>query len=100
MGHKLVCFNCRVARNLSLDISSWESKNKFCVKCQSEIRILPHRFRPPKKDDVKKWETVFFLFENGFRYEHIYDDDTKNYAKIPENMREAIEFINTYKLTI
>ena len=99
MGHKLVCFNCRTSKNLSLDISSWESNSRF-VKCNSELKLLPHRFRPPRKDDIKKWEVVIFLFENGFKYEHIYDDNLKSYVEIPENIRDAKEFINKYKVSI
>ena len=53
-----------------------------------------------RKDDIKKWEVVIFLFENGFKYEHIYDDNLKSYVEIPENIRDAKEFINKYKVSI
>lgn len=99
MGHKLVCFNCRISNNLSLDISTWESSSKSCIKCNSEFKLLPHRFRPPKRDDIKRWEVVAFLFENEFRFEHIYDNILKCYVGIPENLRDAKEFINKYKVS-
>ena len=98
MGHKLVCFNCKVSKNLSLDILTWNSTSKLCTKCNSDLKLLPHRFRPPRKEDLKKWEVVVFLFESGFRYEHIYDDNIGSYVDIPENMRDAIDFINKYKV--
>lgn len=100
MGHKLVCFTCRIAKNLSLDISTWDSSSKICVKCKSEMKILSHRFRPPQRENTKQWEVVSFLFSRGFRYEHIHDNDTGSYVKIPENMRDATEFLNIYKESI
>jgi len=43
---------------------------------------------------------IIFLFNNGFRFEHIHDSNTGTYAKIPENMRDAGEFLNIYKKVI
>jgi hypothetical protein len=65
---------------------------------------MPHRFRPPKKTDIKKWEVVKFLIEHGFKYQHIYKDvslnngivDYSNYAVYPDNMKEAKEFAEKY----
>lgn len=68
--------------------------------------LLPHRFRPPKKDDEKKWEIVRFLLKHGFYYQHIYKkiETHKNgvtsyeeYAEYPENMLDAKEFVEVYK---
>jgi hypothetical protein len=65
---------------------------------------LPHRFRPPKKTEAAKWETVKFLVESGFSYQHIYHIDespvrngkVENFVQYPENMREAQEFVIKY----
>jgi hypothetical protein len=68
--------------------------------------ILSHKFRPPKKTDDKKWETVKYLIENGFYYEHVYPKDETNskgiksyitYVKYPENISDAKEFVEKYK---
>ena len=70
------------------------------------MTLLPHRFKPPKKTEDKKWETVKFLIEHGFYYQHIYKkvETTENgnivyenYAKYPENLKDAIEFVEKYK---
>jgi hypothetical protein len=69
------------------------------------MTLLPHRFRPPKKTEDKKWETVKFLIENGFIYQHIYEivetkngiTNHRNYAKYPDNLLDAKEFIEQYK---
>ena len=66
---------------------------------------LPHRFRPPKKNESDKWETVEFLIENGFSFQHIVERNTtpshlnriEQYAEYPENLRDAREFIIKYK---
>ncbi len=71
------------------------------------MTLLPHRFRPPKKTEDKKWEIVKFLIDNGFYYQHVYENVTKtingfvkfeNLVTYPENMREAREFVEKYKL--
>jgi len=67
--------------------------------------LLSHRFRPPKKSDDKKWETVKYLIENGFYYDHVYQKSEikngikiyLNYAKYPDNLREAIDFVDKYR---
>jgi len=67
--------------------------------------ILPHRFRPPKKTDLKGWQLTRFLIDNGFPYHHIYQVGKSelvkykdnNYVPYPKNMRDAKEFIAQYK---
>jgi hypothetical protein len=70
------------------------------------MTLLSHRFRPPKKHDDKKWETVKYLIENGFYYNHVCQKIKINnggvavywdYAKYPDNIREAKEFVGKYK---
>lgn len=95
MGHKIVCFECKKAFNLGTDLSS--NKEIICSDCGKKGVIFPHRFRPPRKTDIKKWEVVCFLFSNGFKYHHIYFENTKKYVNYPENLREAKEFVKTYK---
>lgn len=76
-----------------------------CPKCGKPMLLLPHRFRPPKKNDDKGWELVNYLIENGFRFQHIYQlgsDDynkklTDNYISYPKNLRDAKEFVEKYK---
>ena len=70
------------------------------------MKLLPHRFRPPKKTDLKGWQLTSFLIDNGFRYQHIYQvgkndffrTKYNNYTPYPKNIREAKEFIEQYKL--
>ncbi|MGN7205704.1 hypothetical protein ACTHQF_15635 [Pedobacter sp. SAFR-022] len=100
---KKICFNCQK----SFSITDRQS-NHFefkCPKCHGQAFLFTHRFRPPKASDDKKWQVVKFLFENGFRFQHIsnYVPDHhgilrfSNFARYPENMIDALEFVETYK---
>ncbi|MGQ0826890.1 MAG: hypothetical protein ACT4ON_00705 [Bacteroidota bacterium] len=102
MGYKNVCLGCRKAFNRTLNT---EKKIFKCPECSKDTTSLSHRFRPPVKNDLSKWAVVKLLIENGFTYDHIYlKIETNNgvksysgYAKYPENIRDAREFIEKYK---
>ena len=76
-----------------------------CPKCGKPMLLLPHSFRPPKKTDEKAWQLVNYLIQNGFRYQHIYQEGsdeyhgkiTDNYISYPKNLRDAKEFVQKYK---
>ncbi len=93
MGHKIVCIDCRIAFNR--DFSNDSETNHPCPQCGKDMFILSHRFRPPKKGDIKKWETVKYLINNGFFYQHILDNNC--YTTYPENLQDAKEFVQKYK---
>jgi len=103
MGHKKVCLDCKLTYNRDFDSGSNLTYN--CPKCQKPMLLLPHRFRPPKKTDDKGWILVNFLITNGFYFQHIYQEGsseyckkaTDNYVPYPKDLREAKEFIITYK---
>ena|SRR5690554_4754214 len=103
MGHKKLCLECRLTQNRPFDSGS--ELTYTCPECGKPMILLPHRFRPPKKTDDKKWETVKYLIDNGFYYQHIYKEIEiknevtlyQNYAAYPENIRDAKEFVEKYK---
>ena len=103
MGHKVVCLECKKSFSQGTDFNDRREAN--CPDCGKPMTLLPHRFRPPKKTEDKKWETVKFLIENGFFYQHIYEivetkngvTNYQNYAKYPENLRDAKQFVEQYK---
>lgn len=103
MGYKNVCLTCRKAFNRPLNTDTLRIFK--CPECGEPTVSLSHRFRPPTKDDLASWATVKLLVENGFTYDHIYlKIEEKNgvksytgYAKYPENLRDAKEFIEKYK---
>lgn len=104
MGHKNVCLSCRLCFNLKHDAISGPERQ--CPQCKKPMRYLPHRFRPPKKTDLKGWQLVKFLVENGFPFQHIYtvgnnelvQSKYNNYTPYPKNLRDAKAFIEQYKM--
>lgn len=97
MGHKKVCLYCKTSFNRAFDFGS--SLTYPCPECNKPMVLLPHRFRPPLKSDNKKWETVKYLIENGFSYQHIYEviNDQFQTVTYPDNLRDALEFVEKYK---
>lgn len=103
MGKKL-CFNCKKSFNMSSE--DLRRSNFKCPECGNLTIAVTHRFRPPKVDDNRKWEVVKFLIKNGFPYQHIsiYESDRHGiqrfvrYARYPENMIDAIGFVEQYKV--
>jgi DNA-directed RNA polymerase subunit RPC12/RpoP len=101
MGHKKMCLECKKTFNREFDTGSGHDYK--CPDCGKSMILMPHRFRPPKRTDDKKWETVKLLVENGFKYQHIYDHKeidgkwTSESVEYPENPKDAKEFIKKYK---
>ena len=104
MGYKKVCLDCRLSLSRPIDFGSGLSYP--CPTCSKPMILLPHRFRPPKKSDDKAWDLVRFYIANGFKYQHIYDQNEqiteqlssrKDYVEYPDNLRDAKEFVLKYK---
>jgi DNA-directed RNA polymerase subunit RPC12/RpoP len=98
MGHKAVCIDCRKSLNREFDDGSSEREYP-CANCGKPMLLLPHRFRPPKKDDDTKWNTVAYLLKNGFYYQHIYEliDGINQTVAYPESLKDAKEFVEKYR---
>ena len=94
MGYKLVCFDYRKAFNVSVDYL--EREPKVCSNCAGPATLLSHRFRPPSRNALKKWEVVRFLHQHGFDYDHV--PNGVSYAPYPENLPAAKEFVKTYAM--
>jgi len=98
MGYKKVCFQCNKA--FSIYKNNQEKINLTCPNCGNKTTIFNHKFRPPKQGDTKSWKVVEFLKENGFIYQHVYEDTGGGCFRevsYPENLEEAKKFVETYK---
>ena len=82
MGHQNVCINCHIAFNSGYFLT----KEIPCPNCGGMMIWMPHRFRPPKKADNEKWAAVKYLVEHGFKYHHIYENNTDS-PKFPISVR-------------
>jgi hypothetical protein len=99
MGHKNVCFSCRVAFNMR----ATEVRKGKCPQCGEVMTRLSYHFRPPKKSDAARWRVVKFIVDNGFIYNTVYEaipDDNNGSTRAaiyPDNLRDAKEFVEKYK---
>ena len=71
-----------------------------CQECGGDYIYYDHKFRPPKRSDLKAWQVVKFLKQNGFTYQRVYDEYIKTrqygyytHAVYPKSMSEAKEFV-------
>ena len=89
MGHKKVCFTCRKAFSLY----NYDAKhvNLICPECGLDTILLNHKFRPPKRDDLKQWQLAKFLVDHGFLFSHVYKDNIM--IHYPKTMEEAEIFV-------
>tara|TARA_R100000306_G_scaffold6117_1_gene8561 strand:- start:135 stop:467 length:333 start_codon:yes stop_codon:yes gene_type:complete len=103
MGHKKVCLNCRKAFNQNSDFTV--ETGIICPECGEKMTEVNHKFRPPKKSDLKAWNVAKYLIENGFLYQHIYKNiEERNglvakekYVDYPKTMSEAENFVLEFK---
>jgi hypothetical protein len=104
VGYKKVCLECKICLNRPFDNGS--EREYPCSVSGKPMKLLSHLFKPPKKTNSKHWETVKYLVENCFHYQHIYKTiEKKNgviisregYVSYPENLKDAKEFVKKYK---
>ncbi len=98
MGHKKVCFVCRKAFSISNDATAVSVTHK-CPVCGNTAHVLSQKFKPPKRTDLKQWEMVKFLVDNGFVFHSQLKCISRgSYIKVPypKSMEEAKEFVATY----
>ncbi|MBS1503470.1 MAG: hypothetical protein JST32_15485 [Bacteroidetes bacterium] len=100
MGYKNVCLSCRKAFSMGLEGHNPQK----CPECGNDFIRYNHKFRPPKRDDLKAWQIISFLHQHGFTYQHVYKDVSRyqrykaeNQAEYPSTLEEAKEFVVKYK---
>ena len=93
MGHKKVCFECRKAYSIN---GLMFSEIKYtCPDCGLKAVVLNHKFRPPKREDIKQWDLAKFLVDRGFHFDHVNYNGT--YVRYPTTMEDAKIFVVKYQ---
>ena len=65
-----------------------------CPDCGGPSHNFGRHFKVPKKTDKKQWNKVRFLFDHGFHFQKIYDQDNSGiHISYPETLQEAKEFV-------
>jgi len=93
MGHKKVCFDCRKA--YSINGLAFENIQHTCPECGLKAVIINHKFRPPKREDIKLWDLAKFMVDHGFYFGHVVENGV--YVNYPVTMEDAKIFVVKYK---
>ena len=97
MGDKSVCLNCRMS--FSYDMNYDNIISRVCPQCKNKMINVDYKFKAPKKDNIKKWEVIKYLLENGFYFQHIYENNSwenNKIVKYPKNIKDAKIFVEKY----
>lgn len=100
MGYKKVCFSCKKAFSIYPNTLFNIEPKLICPQCGDDMILFSHRFRPPGKNDEKKWRLIEYLKDNGFLFQHIYKNAGAGiYIQVayPDTIEEAKIFVKTYK---
>lgn len=69
-----------------------------CPNCGGLSHNFGRHFKAPKKTDKKQWAKIKFLFEHGFHFQKIYDQDKSGQLiPYPETLEHAREFVEKWK---
>jgi hypothetical protein len=79
--------------NYGMDIENIISRT--CPQCRNKMINVDFKFKAPKKGNIEKWGIIKYLLENGFYFQHIYDNEKS--VKYPENYKDAKIFVEKYK---
>jgi hypothetical protein len=89
MGYKNVCINCKRVESLGTNFTDFRTRT--CPECKEQMYFVNHKFRPPKKSNEKSWAIVKFLIVGEY-------DFRSTYLSYPENLKEAEEFIEKWRM--
>ena len=94
MGNKSVCINCKITFSYGMDYNDIISRK--CPQCRDKMINVNYKFEAPKKSRIKEWEAIKYLLENGFYFQHIYDENNR-YVKYPKNIKDAKIFVEKFR---
>ena len=89
------CLDCRKSFKREFNLSEGCPKELTCPNCGGTAHNFGRHFKPPKKNDLKQWKKVSFLFEHGFRFQKIRPNGIDE--PYPKTLDEAKEFVIKYK---
>ena len=97
MGYKNICLECRTSYSKGSDFENDTESNY--PQCCKKMILVNHKFKPPKKTEIKKWKMVKLLVDNGFKFQAVYDLIEKGMflrVNYPKDVNEAKDFIKKY----
>ena len=70
--------------------------DKTCPHCGGVAIGLSRNFKAPPMNDIQQWKKVAYLVQNGFRFNHQYDEGGQA-VPYPTTMAETKKFVLLYK---
>lgn len=92
MGYKNVCLECKVAYSEDTVYDTIPDAN--CPKCGAKMTQVSARFKPPKSNDIKRWQIAGLLIRNGYKYRSNSNILVEDY---PKTLKDVDFFIKKYK---
>lgn len=92
------CLGCRKSFKREFDLADGCPGQLVCPECGGAAYNFGLHFKAPRKNDLKQWEKVAYLFEHGFRFQKIRPTrDSLESVPYPDTLAAAKEFVETYK---
>lgn len=97
MSYKSVCTNCKKAFNQGNNFE--QPISLVCPQCRQPMFFANQKFKPPKKEDNKKWEIIKALFEGGYDFQSFYQEvyPNNNFVSFPKKLNEVESFLQAYQ---
>jgi hypothetical protein len=87
------CFECRRAFKRRYDPGI---EARPCPACSGTAYRLNRKFKTPPRNDIKQWEKVRFLYEQGFRFQSVPNQDGRA-VPYPRTLAEARLFVLRFR---
>jgi hypothetical protein len=87
------CFECRRAFKRGYEPGV---EARPCPACGGTAYRLDRKFKPPTRNDIKQWQKVRFLYEQGFRFQSVPNEDGRA-VPYPETLAEARLFVQRFR---
>ena len=92
------CFDCCKSFKREFVLTDGIPIEMKCPNCGGVSYNFGRHFKAPKKSDMKQWAKIKFLYDHGFYFQKIYDQENGGeHVPYPETMEQAKEFVERWK---
>ena len=88
------CFDCCKSFKREFVLTDGVPNELTCPNCGGISHNFGRHFKAAKKTDKKQWAKIKFLYDNGFHFQKIYDQDNGGLQiAYPDTLKQAKEFV-------
>ncbi|MGR6873993.1 hypothetical protein ACU6U9_17165 [Pseudomonas sp. HK3] len=92
------CLDCRKSFKREFNLAKECPSELKCSDCGGLAYNFGRHFKAPKKNHMKQWKKIRFLFEHGFRFQKIRPvKNSTESVPYPETLDAAKEFVIKYE---